>query len=318
MGNLAEFVDLEHWDFDRILPNLEMEQMPNLKYVHIEGDNGDALMHPHITKLLDHIMLLPSQPVMMILTNGGMRKPKWWRELGQRYQGRLRVQFSIDGLADTNPLYRVDINHQRVLDNARAFIEGGGDGAQRCIIFKHNQHQIKEIVKQAEDIGMTTLVFIPNDSVRFQDQEKWAVYDHGFNITHYIENTEIKDLHQYNYYKKSKIKIPGMSAVVDDEICPEWKSGIVAITYKGHVIPCCMYQADLYFDHPSNDRFRELAGDTDLFNVNLHKLSWILDPDRFYGTRLSDTLRNKTPLMRCQVRCPDIAGGKRIIPIKEI
>lgn len=317
MGNLADFIELKHWDLDRILPNLEIEKMTNLEHVIIEGDNGDAFMHPKLLKLLDFLVEAPSQPDIQMLTNGGMRKPQWWRDLGKRYAGRLQVQFSIDGLTDTNSLYRVDIDHQRVLDNARAFIEGGGDGTQRCIIFKHNQHQIDDIVKQAKEIGMHSLVFRPNDHTRFQEFEKWAVYDREFNITHYIENTTMKDLHLYGY-KGSEIKFPNPKTVAQDEVCPEWKTGSLSITYKGHIIPCCVYQADLYFDHPSNDRFRNIVGDIDQMDLTKNKLSWVLDPDRFYGKRLTDTLTNGKPLTRCQVRCPDLVGHKSSIPIRAI
>ena len=317
MGNLADFIELKHWDLDKILPNLEIGKMINLKHVVIEGDNGDAFMHQKLLRLLDFLVAEQSQPNIKMLTNGGMRKPQWWKDLGKRYAGRLQVQFSIDGLTDTNSLYRVDIDHQRVLDNVRAFIEGGGDGVQRCIFFKHNQHQIEEIVKQAKEIGMHSLVFMPNDQTRFQQLEKWAVYDRDFNITHYIENTTLKDLHLYGY-KGSKIKFPMAKTMAEDEICPEWKNGSLAITYKGHIIPCCMYHADLYFDHPSNGRFRDIVGDIDSNDLTRHKLSWILDTDRFYGKKLTETLTNGKSLTRCQVRCPDLVGHKSFIPIKEI
>ena len=315
-GGLAEFIELKHWDLDQILPNLELDQMPSLKRVVFEGDNGVAVMHPKITKLLDVIMTTPSQPNVLIVTNGSMRKPHWWHALGARYKNRLRVQFSIDGLADTNPLYRVDVDHQRVLDNAKAFIDGGGEGTQRCLVFKHNQHQLADVVAQAKEIGMHALIFKHGDD-RYQGMSQWAVYDRNLNITHHIAPSDGLPLHQFNY-DNTKNAHRRLMPSAKDEICPEWKNGVIAITYKGHIIPCCMYHADLYFNHPKNDYFRNLAGPRDLFDVNLKKLSDILDPLIFYGQRLTQSLIQKQAPKACGIRCPTIAGKHRTWSIQQI
>ena len=328
MGNLADFVELKHWDMNVVLPNLELEKMTSLRYVKIEGDNGDALMHPDIFTLLDAIMVAPSKPNVKILTNGGMRNPKWWREFGARYKNRLVVQFSIDGLSDTNSLYRVDIDHVRVLKNVQAFVQGGGEAIQRCLVFKHNQHQIAEIVSQARSLGIKSLIFIPNDRARFQEFSQWAVYDKNYQISHYIENTDYDNLEsehlirqklsRFNYNESTVPLYENIVIRIEDEVCPVWRSGQLSITYKGHVIPCCDYHADLYFDHPNNDSFREMVGPVDLNDVNLHKLSDILDPGRFYGQRLTQSLKENRALSRCKSRCPNVTGGKPIIPILAI
>jgi MoaA/NifB/PqqE/SkfB family radical SAM enzyme len=316
MGNLADFIELRHWDLDKILPNLQVEKMPRLKRVHIEGDNGDAMMHPRIIEILDFFAAAPTRPVITMLTNGGMRQPRWWKKLGERFKDILQIQFSIDGLHDTNPLYRVDINHSRVLENVKAFIQGGGEATTRCIVFKHNQHQLAQIEHQARDVGFSALIFIPNDAGRFQGQDKWAVYDRQFNITHHIENTSIPALHQLGY-SNTKLKIPS-PARVPGQLCPEWQNGTLSITYKGHIIPCCMYHADLYFDHASNKPFRDMVGAVDNFDLNLKSLSEILQSDSFYGTKLTESLRFGPSLDRCLIRCPTVAKGKKIVPIIQL
>ena len=61
--------------------------------------------------------------------------------------------FSIDGLADTNKLYRIGINHDRVMANAKAFIEAGGKARWKFIVFRHNEHQVEEARELAKDMG---------------------------------------------------------------------------------------------------------------------------------------------------------------------
>ena len=89
-----------------------------------------------------------------------MWKPEVWGNIGkamgeaEQKQGVEKVMtFSIDGLADTNKLYRIGINHERVMANAKAFIEAGGKARWKMIVFKHNEHQIDEAKQLAKDMG---------------------------------------------------------------------------------------------------------------------------------------------------------------------
>ena len=75
-------------------------------------------------------------------TNGSMWKPDVWANIGkvmaeeEQRQGIEKIMtFSIDGLADTNKLYRIGINHDRVMANAKAFIEAGSKdvGSLLCL-----------------------------------------------------------------------------------------------------------------------------------------------------------------------------------------
>ena len=51
-------------------------------------------------------------------TNGGIRPPKWWSDLAKTYNN-LSVVFSIDGLEDTNHIYRRKVVWGRVMENAQ-------------------------------------------------------------------------------------------------------------------------------------------------------------------------------------------------------
>jgi sulfatase maturation enzyme AslB (radical SAM superfamily) len=61
--------------------------------------------------------------------------------------------FSIDGLADTNHVYRKNVNWDKLIANAEAFIAGGGSAHWDMLVYKHNQHQVDACEKLARDMG---------------------------------------------------------------------------------------------------------------------------------------------------------------------
>lgn len=302
-GELASFVKLQHWDLDVIVPKLQLDQLTNLKFIKLEGDNGDALMHPEIDRLLDMLIAIPSQPNIKILTNGSLRSTTWWRNLGEKYQGRLIVQFSIDGLEDTHSLYRIGADYNKTIENAKAFISSGGEATQRCLIFDHNRHQMEQIAQSARDIGFTQLIIQPGDLFRFEGQEYWQVWHNGKKV-HVIKPASIasSETEKYNY-NNTVTKLNLLPPKKKEIWCPVLSSGTITITYQGHVIPCCVYHADLYFEHEMNNAFRELVGDPNLISVQERTLNEIFSDSNFYLPRLEEMLRSNSRLSRCQTAC---------------
>jgi MoaA/NifB/PqqE/SkfB family radical SAM enzyme len=300
-GELPSWLSLTHWDIDRIMPNLQLAQLSELKFVRIEGDNGDALMHPKIESILDKLYQAPSQPNILILTNGSMRSEDWWQRIGQKYQGKLRIQFSIDGLNDTHHLYRVGADYQKVIANARAFIRGGGEATQRCLIFQHNQHQLLAIKEQAQKIGFLQLIIKPGDIFRFDGQTEWPVYWQGKN-THKIQPTAVDHFWQYEY-NHATTHLSQHTQSNRSLLCTSWRRGLITVTHQGHLIPCCLYHADLYFDHAKNDKYRALVGDVNLIDLNQHSMSEILLHPDYYGNRLEQMLQSADRFDKCQQTC---------------
>jgi MoaA/NifB/PqqE/SkfB family radical SAM enzyme len=301
-GELAPHVNLKHWDVDQILPNLQIDQLTNLKYVHLEGDNGDALMHPRLLDIIDAFHNAPTAPDIGIWTNGAIRSEDWWFKFGQRYNtDRVRVQFSIDGLEDTHKLYRVGADYNKAMANAKAFIQGGGKAGHRCLVFKHNEHQLEDIVAFSKEIGFEYLTFMLNDADRFNGNESWPVYEKGA-VTHHIQSTTLTHdaVSQYNYNNASK-KWPGRVEINDTETCIQLKYGQLHITYRGHAIPCCIYNTHLYLDLPENERFRTLVGDIDLIDLNKTSLSNVLSQG--YFDRLNKMLKSKKDPGKCAYFC---------------
>jgi sulfatase maturation enzyme AslB (radical SAM superfamily) len=87
-------------------------------------------------------------------TNGGIRTTDWWTKLAQTLnQPRDYVVFSIDGLADTNHIYRVNVNWHNVMANAQAFIQAGGSAHWDMLVYEHNEHQVDAAAELAQSMG---------------------------------------------------------------------------------------------------------------------------------------------------------------------
>lgn len=87
-------------------------------------------------------------------TNGGLQDRTWWHDLAQMFKGTHDyVVFSVDGLADTNHIYRINVQWDRVMANAQQFIDSGGSAHWDMLIYQHNQHQIDDAVAMARRMG---------------------------------------------------------------------------------------------------------------------------------------------------------------------
>ena len=89
-----------------------------------------------------------------------------------------KVIFAIDGLEDTNHLYRVNTNFNKIMENAKAFINAGGLARWDFIAFAHNEHQIEEAKALAEQMGFVKF--------RYKKSNRYVI------PTHYAGDSEEK------------------------------------------------------------------------------------------------------------------------------
>jgi hypothetical protein len=123
------------------------------------GCHGDPCMTPDWEEI---IIETAKRPYMIdVETNGSIKSAESWARVGKAIaEGEKKypniekvITFSIDGLEDTNKLYRIGVKHDRVMANAKAYIEAGGRARWKFIVFEHNQHQVEEARQLAKDMG---------------------------------------------------------------------------------------------------------------------------------------------------------------------
>ena len=133
--------------FDEILKSEAGKDINKVTYC---GNYGDPIMHPKAMEIFQKVAGYGVR-YQNIDTNGGIRSPEWWSELG-KIPG-FEVTFAIDGLEDTNHLYRVNVKWERVMENAKAFIAAGGKAIWVFIVFGHNEHQVDEAKALSDELG---------------------------------------------------------------------------------------------------------------------------------------------------------------------
>lgn len=128
------------------------------------GAYGDPLAASEALEIVEHLTARGVR--VAIATNGSLRKPAWWERLGRAMKRTgSRLELHVDGLEDTNHLYRVRTDYAKIMENARAYIATGARAEWHFIIFRHNQHQIEEAFRRSRAMGFARFVLI--DTIRF-------------------------------------------------------------------------------------------------------------------------------------------------------
>jgi sulfatase maturation enzyme AslB (radical SAM superfamily) len=120
------------------------------------GNYGDPAAGKHTLDIYRWFRNLNPNITLGMNTNGALQTTFYWHELGRLFnQPQDYVVFSIDGLEDTNPVYRVNSNWAKLMSNAEAYISAGGSAHWDMLVYKHNQHQVDACEKLARDMGFT-------------------------------------------------------------------------------------------------------------------------------------------------------------------
>ena len=133
----------------------------------LSGNLGDPAVNPDCYRIIEYLALNWKNNVKINMhTNGGTRNEKFWTDLGKlSYKGknaggkenkfRLCVRWAIDGLEDTNHLYRVNSDWNSIMLGIKTLrANWPGRIGWRYVIFEHNYHQVADAKKLAEQLGM--------------------------------------------------------------------------------------------------------------------------------------------------------------------
>ena len=143
-----------HLDMYKIMQVFDADRIAELDKMFMCGNYGDPAAGKYTLNIYREFRKLNKNIVLGMNTNGGIQNTLWWFELGRILnQPQDYVVFSIDGLDSTNSTYRVGVKWEKVIQNARAFIEAGGSAHWDMLVYRHNQHQVDECEQLARDMG---------------------------------------------------------------------------------------------------------------------------------------------------------------------
>jgi len=145
-----------HLSYQKILKCFPEDRIKELEKMFMCGVYGDPAAGKNTLDIYRKFREVNPTITLGMNTNGGLRPKEWWRKLAQILnQTYDYVVFSIDGLRDTNHLYRINVNWDTMMENISAFIAGGGSAHWDMLVYRHNQHQVEEAKKLADEMGFT-------------------------------------------------------------------------------------------------------------------------------------------------------------------
>jgi len=145
-------VHLKESFFDIFFPK---EVAATLEIASFSGNIGEPAMNKDLLNILKWFRKQNPNIFLEVYTNGSVQQPQWWQELGNIIGTNGNVIFAIDGLKDTNHIYRVNVKWNKLMQNARAYISTGATSTWQFIPFKHNQHQAELAEQMSKDMGFS-------------------------------------------------------------------------------------------------------------------------------------------------------------------
>ena len=125
-----------------------------LEKIYMCGNYGDPASARQTIEMYEYFKSVNPNIIIGMNTNGGIRNPEWWDRLAKVMTGEKDyVVFSIDGLEDTNHLYRRNVRWSKVIENAQAFINAGGKAHWDMLVFEHNKHQVDDAYALAKSMN---------------------------------------------------------------------------------------------------------------------------------------------------------------------
>ena len=250
---------------------------------------GDGSINPECLEIYEYVRRC-GKSHLSLNTNGGARTTDFWKELAKL---GVEVIFSIDGLEDTNHLYRRNVKWDRLMNNVESFMSADGEAVWDFLIFKHNEHQIEQAETLSKKLGFT--------SFRKKYTTRWDDFNSDGD---WIQRESI----QVNDYKLEKVTkktdAPGGYITQKSKINDTFQTkkincfsfyndnSEIYLAANGDVSPCC-WLGDLKIHEAKN-----IIKDYTKININHTSLEDILEGEFF--NKLANGIQGKENAYRLQ------------------
>jgi MoaA/NifB/PqqE/SkfB family radical SAM enzyme len=302
-------------DIQVILPQKLVRQF---KHVYLCGNYGDASVARDTLEILRYLRSANPELNLGMHTNGSARKPEWWAELAQSVS---YVMFGIDGLEDTNHLYRKNVVWRQLMRNVAAFIEAGGKAEWEFIVFEHNEHQIDQATLLSRQMGFSA--FRLRYTSRFLFKSKYypelPVLDNRGQMEYSLRPPKHEQLLNPAITQISKLMEDGVSheEYLDSTkiTCQALEDQKIFVSAEGLVFPCC-FTAHIYPWHEKlgeNQVFKLLMenGGKSSLDARVRTIPEIIS-DRFFKAVVESWQRPAIKGGKLRV-CSEICGECRTV-----
>jgi MoaA/NifB/PqqE/SkfB family radical SAM enzyme len=251
-GELNPHIDLSELTLEDCKKIFSPEFISQLNNMYMCGNLGDPIVAQDTLEVFRYFRQHNSTMWLSMNTNAGARDSNWWKNLAAVFNGKGAVIFSVDGLEDTNHLYRQNVKWSIVENSIKSFISAGGRARWDFLIFEHNQHQVDEARVLSEQWGFEKFVakktgrFVTATSQKKENHQ--AINRKGINTTLIRQP---KEEYQNSALKKydNVVKKYGTIDNYHDNaeiICKVKDAGNLFITAEGLAMPCCWTAGRMY------------------------------------------------------------------------
>ena len=271
-----------------------------LNTMYMCGNLGDPIVAKDTLEIFQYFRTHNPNMWLSMNTNGGAKDVDWWKKLAMVYGRMGAVIFSVDGLEDTNHIYRQGVVWKNVERNMRAFIDAGGRARWDFLIFEHNQHQVEEAEALAKEWGVEK--FMKKKTGRFIDtnsnkKEKHQAKDRKGQDSAELKKPEAKYQNKA-LTKQEKLleKYGSMDKYYDAVpiICKVKQEGSLFITAEGLAMPCCWTAGRMYKWWHKDPKVEQIWDFIDKDSLDAKK-----GLDKVFATGIFDNIQNSWSKKSC-------------------
>ena len=266
------------------------EFIKQLDRLYMCGNLGDPIVAKDTLEVFTYCREENPNITLSMNTNGSARSQKFWEQLAEL---NVSIRFGIDGLADTHSLYRKGTDFNKIIENARAFINNGGYAIWDMLVFDHNKHQTGACQHLADQMGFKE--FNSKNTSRFKEQYVTVLDKTGTPLYKLYGTDRSKEI-------ASKLTVQNLDEPKVTISCKVQQEKSLYVAATGNISPCCWLDME-WMPHPSFSRIDFM----DKFGVfkNLHDTSL----EEIFNSGFFNQIENTwgcNPLRECSKQCGEI------------
>jgi len=246
------------------------------------GNNGDPIYHSKFLELCKKFK--DNNCYLSISTNGSAKTETWWQKLKNILTKGDCITFALDGLEDTNHLYRKNAKWDSIMTAVKTLKDNDFKMIWQFIPFKHNQHQIYDASNLSKELGFDEFKLLPSD--------RWLGNKELMPDKEYIDN--------YHEHQKAVLIDKNYESGMEPNCLKnELPSNNLYIDSEGDFYPCCWMGTYRY-------RYKSVFSPKQKqFNIKDNTLSQILEKNNikdFFDSTKQFTSAHECCKIQCGVK----------------
>lgn len=256
------------------------------------GNYGDPMVAKDTLQIFQYLKSLNPRILLDMFTNGSGRSKKWWAELAKLTHF---VHFGIDGMEDTNHIYRRGTHFGKIMESVEAFISAGGRAIWDYIVFAHNEHQVEEARTLSEKMGFSKFVvkktgrFFSNQKLSKKDRQ--VVQKVNGHVDYYLEMPQNEEYRNRAIQQEGVLvkKYGSLKNYLDHTpiVCKANQEKSLYVSAEGLIFPCCWVGNQLYpwyYRPKSSEVWKKLLGGKEVLDAKSKPLREVVEGSFFQET----------------------------------